>query len=173
MTKKTFYWNLKERKFNDLKAVNKEILNKSYVRGFLEEDKKIKLIDNFSNISDLFLRKENSKKYKIGSSIKTKSMVLKNIYWDKIQLVMPFLMSPKKKNLITKVKLNLLTKKKSKDKAYIDVLKKPVKGGFYVESFGINEFIPKTKHDFTKKPKNLKNETKLNKKTNISSNSKK
>lgn len=80
MTKKTFYRNLKERKLNALKAVNKEILNKSYVRGFFKEDHKIKLIDNFSSVSDIFLKKENYKKYRIGTSIKTKSTVLKSIY---------------------------------------------------------------------------------------------
>lgn len=91
---------------------------------------------------------------------------------------MPFLMSPKKKNLITKLKINLITKKKkSKNNKLFKITKKPVKGGFYAESSGIKGFISKTEFDFTKKPKNLKkdlkNETKLNKKTNISSNSKK
>lgn len=117
MTKKTFYWNLKERKFNDIKAVNKEFLYKSFVRGFLEDDQKIKVIDNFSSVSDLFLKKEDSIKYRMGTSIKTQAIILKHKYWDKLQLIMPFLLKPKKKNIIMKVKFNLLKiQKKSKPK---------------------------------------------------------
>lgn len=109
MTKKTFSWNLKDRQFNNLKAINKEILYKSYTRNFLKEDQKVKLIDNSSNISDIFLRKQDYKRYRIGTSIKAKTTILKSIYWDKLQIAMPFLMKPKKKGLVTKLKFNLLT----------------------------------------------------------------
>lgn len=206
MTKKTFTWNLKDRKFNDLKAINKEILYKSYTRNFLKDDQKIKVIDNSSSISDILLDKDDSKKYRIGTSINAKTTILKSIYWDKIQIAMPFLIKPKKKSFVTKLKINLLTiqkkfkknfkeqkeelkklllkklllnpikkyrkskkfkknfKKKynvwkkeaiAKSKIFPIEVKKPIRGGFFVECFGIKGAISKKQYDFAKKPKHL------------------
>lgn len=223
MTKKTFSWNLKDRQFYNLKAINKEILYKSYTRNFLKDNQTIKLIDNSSNIADLLLTKKESKNYRIGTSIKTKTAILRSIHWDKIQLVMPLLIKSKKKGLITKLKVNLLTfekkfkkdlsdnkknlkklgqlkkrifnfkfkklKSKSKSKKilklkkflnlfkkmfklklnkkieklknkvfikkYPILIKKPIKGGFNVQSLGLSGFISKKQYNFAKKPEDL------------------
>ena len=52
MTKKTFYINLKEQEFNATKAINKEIIFKSFVRETINTNDEIKIVDNNSNISN-------------------------------------------------------------------------------------------------------------------------
>ncbi len=64
MTKKTFIWNFKENKLHNLKAINKEIYYKGYIRDFVEEEKRIKVIDDHSTISDIILKSKKKKIYK-------------------------------------------------------------------------------------------------------------
>lgn len=190
MTKKTFSWNFKNRKFNESKVVSNEVLNVSYVRDFLDESPEIKVVDNFSNVSDLFLKKKESLKYKLGISTRIKTMTLKSVFWDKIQLKMPFLAPKKKKNLITNLKINLLASpKKLKKKIVKAKILKPIKNGFKIEYFGINGFLSQKRYKSLKNTGNFKetvekisktennkktqNENKTSKKTSIPRNNNK
>ncbi len=64
MTRKTFLWNFKEQAFINKNAVNTEILSKFLVRDTVEGNKRLRLIDNGSEIFDIITTKKTIKKWK-------------------------------------------------------------------------------------------------------------
>lgn len=62
MTKKLFFYNLNQMESHKLRLVNKEFIPKSIIRDFLEDDIKIKILDNSSSINDIVLKDKNKKR---------------------------------------------------------------------------------------------------------------
>ena len=106
MTKKTFLWQFKKQKFIYDQIINKEVLNKSFVRSTADHDRNIKIIDDGSIIHDFFFKKKKKNKQK-----------LKWISWHKW------------KQLQFKKKLKIKNKLKSKKKKLKLYQKKKIKVG--------------------------------------------
>jgi hypothetical protein len=146
MTKKTFYINLKEQEFNATKAINKEIIFKSFVRETINTNDEIKIVDNNSNISNIYLKE----KINIGSSLNLDTFILKNKYNNDLRLSTPLpIVNIKNKIAIDfKNKFSNLfkTKKEKKGKKDPVIILKPIKGGFHVYYSGIFGFLPQSQY---------------------------
>ena len=64
MARKTFLWNFKEQSFTNKKAINKELFFKSLVREHVEDNKRLRLIDDGSTVFDIITTKKPIKKRK-------------------------------------------------------------------------------------------------------------
>ncbi len=142
MTKKLFFYNLNQMESYKLKLVNKEIIPKSFIRDFIEEDTKIKILDNSYAINDIVLKDKNKKRTTkiIGKSLNVDNHVLKHRLWHMLQLNVPLIYNQKSINLTTNFvqKFSLFFKKKG----VLTSILKAKKGGFSARSFGISGFLP-------------------------------
>ena len=75
MTQKTFYTNINEQNFNNIRAVNKNLSFKSLVVDILGENKERKIMENNEKCKELIL---NHKKVHKGDFLNIKSYVLKH-----------------------------------------------------------------------------------------------
>lgn len=142
MTKKLFFYSLNQMESHKLRLVNKEVIPKSFIRDFVEEDTKIKIIDNSYSINDLVLKDKNKKRTTkiIGKSLKVDNHILKHRLWHILQLNVPLIYNQKSINLTTNFveKFSLFFKKKG----VLTSILKAKKGGFSARSFGISGFLP-------------------------------
>lgn len=65
MAKNTFYININEQNFNETQTINKNLVFKSLVRNTLKNKEEVKIVDDNSSISSMYLKK----KTKIGTSV--------------------------------------------------------------------------------------------------------
>ena len=142
MTKKLFFYDLNQMESHKLRLVNKEVIPKSIIRDFIEDDTKIKILDNSSSINDLVLKDKNKKRTKkiIGKSLKVDNHILKHRLWHMLQLNVPLIYNQKSIDLTINFvqKFSLFFKKKG----VLTTILKAKKGGFSARSFGISGFLP-------------------------------
>lgn len=146
MTQKTFYINLKEQDFNNTKAINKEIIFKSFVRDVINNNDEIKIVDNNSNISNIYL-KEN---VNAGNFLNLDTFILKNKFNNDLRLNVPIKIT----NINNKIAIefknkfsNLINKKKQKKKKKDPVIiLKAIKGGFQAYYSGVYGFLPQSQY---------------------------
>lgn len=169
MTKKLFFYNLNQMESYKLKLVNKEVIPKSFIRDFIEEDTKIKILDNSYAINDIVLKDKNKKRTTkiIGKSLNVDNHVLKHRLWHMLQLNVPLIYNQKSINLTTNFvqKFSLFFKKKG----VLTSILKAKKGGFSARSFGISGFLPLKEY---KKSNLCKLTARINKKLKVYRNNK-
>lgn len=170
MARKLFFYDLNQMESHKLKVVNKEVIPKSFIRDFLEEDTKIKILDNSYSINDIVLKDRNKKRTTklIGKSLKVDNHVLKHRLWHMLQLNVPLIYNQKSINLTTNFvqKFSLFFKKKG----VLTSILKAKKGGFSARSFGILGFLPLKQY---KKLSLCKLTDSINSKLNVYKNKKK
>ncbi len=169
MTKKLFFYNLNQIESHKLRLVNKEVIPKSFIRDFIEEDTKIKILDNSYSIADIVLKDKNKKRTTkiIGKSLNVDNHILKHRLWHMLQLNVPLIYNQKSINLTTNFvqKFSLFLKKKG----VLTSILKAKKGGFSARSFGISGFLPLKEY---KKSNLCKLTAKLNAKLKVYKNNK-
>jgi len=62
MTKKLFFYKINQMESHKLRLINKVIIPKSIIRDFIEDDTKIKILDNSYSINDIVLKDKNKKR---------------------------------------------------------------------------------------------------------------
>jgi hypothetical protein len=136
MTRKTFLWNFKKQAFINKNAVNTEIFSKFLVRDHVESNKRLRLIDNGSEIFDIITTKKAIKKWKPYYLIK-KEQKKKKKQLRELSKLTPKQRSKRKiwlkklKALKKLKKKTYLAKKRKRIGAYINVEKQILKHKFW------------------------------------------
>ena len=142
MAKNTFYININEQNFNETQTINKNLVFKSLVRNTLKNKEEIKIVDDNSSISSMYLKK----KTKIGTSVWNEKVVLKNRFNNELRLNLSLGETNFNASIVNKFKttfLNILKRRNfnRKDPA---IILEPKKGGFYVYYSGVYGFLPQS-----------------------------
>lgn len=149
MTKKLFFYNLNQMEYHKLRLINKEIIPKSFIRDFVEDDIKIKVLDNSYSINDVVLKDKNKKRTKkiIGKSLNIDNHILRHRLWHMLQINVPLIYNHKSINVTTNFvqKFSFFLQKKE----VFTYILKPKKGGFSARSFGILGFLPTRQYNKT------------------------
>lgn len=147
MTKKLFFYNLNQMEYHKLRLINKEIIPKSFIRDFVEDDIKIKVLDNSYSINDVVLKDKNKKRTKkiIGKSLNIDNHILRHRLWHMLQINVPLIYNHKSINLTINFvqKFSFFLQKKG----VLTSILKPKKGGFSARSFGISGFLPMNEYN--------------------------
>lgn len=142
MTKKLFFYSLNQIESHKLRLVNKEVIPKSFIRDYIEDDTKIKVLDNSYSINDIVLKDKNKKRTNkiVGKALKVDNHILRHRLWPMLQLNVPLIYNQKSTDLTINFvqKFSLFFKKKG----VLTTILKVKKGGFSARSFGILGFLP-------------------------------
>jgi hypothetical protein len=131
------------------KMLNKDVFEKSYVRGPLMGSKTIQVLDNNSSFSNISVQNisriygNRSSKHFEGISLSTNSFFYKNKLNNSLKFKSYILNSLRYKNLLDSFynSLKTLEASESKISSTLMVLK-PIKGGFICYSSGVSGFLP-------------------------------
>jgi hypothetical protein len=144
MTKKTFYLNLKEQSFNQIKIVSKELVGKSLIRNTIKNREEIKIIDTNSNIVNI----KASKDIQRGETLCLNQFIFRNKFNTELKLDTFLGETSLKKKLIEKYKNSFLStlKTKSVKKKEPVIILECIKGGFIVYNSGLCGFLPRSQY---------------------------
>lgn len=144
MTQKTFYINLNKQNFLDKSAINKILAFKSFVRYTVKNKEEVKIIDNNSKFSTIYLKKDTN----MGTLLNNQQHILKHKLDNKLKLQVTlgetnytkFTTSQYKSAFENTLKTRTLRKKEPV------IILESIKGGFYVYYSGIRGFLPQSQY---------------------------
>jgi hypothetical protein len=133
------------------KSLNKEIYQKSYVRGSLQNSRTIQILDNNSLFSNLAvqniirIRGKSFAKQLEGISLDTNSFLYKNKLNSNLKFKSFIFNSLRYKNLLNSFYTSLKILEFSEKRVCNTLLiLKPIKGGFTCYSSGVSGFLPRS-----------------------------
>lgn len=85
MTQKTFYINLEKQEFNHLKVINEKIKFKGLIREVIGDNQNIKVLDNNSTISNVYIKKKKN----IGAPLNWNMFSFKHKFNEDLTLKLP------------------------------------------------------------------------------------
>jgi hypothetical protein len=144
MTKKTFYIDLNKQNFNDIQILNKELLFKSFVRSTLKNKEEVKILDDNSILSSIYLKEDA----KVGKFLSNKRFILKNKFNNELRLNAFLSQKNFNSSIVSEYKNTLLSLLKTRNfnrKEPVIILGSN-KGGFYVYYSGIYGFLPRSQY---------------------------
>lgn len=159
MTHNTFYVNFEKQPFIDKKIFSNCIYSKHFVRNSLSDLNKIKIIDNYSNFTNIFL---DSTGELAGSSFFPTRFLFKHKYNNILKF--SFFLSYKTSldnNETSKLFKSFTNISSAKDSLRLMLILNPVKGGFKAYSCGFLGFLPRSQNKIIIKNITLANKEKF------------